>query len=47
MWTSPWLYEGGRGYYPQFSEEEIEVEEVEESNLDVNYASFPYKVGSA
>lgn len=43
MWTSPWPYEEGRGYYPQFSDEEIEVEEVEESSLDVNHASFPCK----
>lgn len=47
MWTSPWPYEEGRNYYPHFSDEETEVEEVEETNPDVvNHGSFPYKVSS-
>lgn len=47
MWILPWLYEEGRDYYPQFSDEEIKIEEIEESNPDVNHASFPYKVSSS
>ena len=47
IWTSPWPYEEGRNYYPHFSDEETEFEEVEETNPDVvNHGSYPYKVSS-